>query len=157
MPPEFDASFPFHGTEVLRFAPGWAKPESPEHWTYAFAWWVPDDTELSVPSLNGALGSYFPALCQAVGGEKFTMDRARFRTSVQGTHAPTKAQVALYDCFTTGKPIDLKVKIRTLECREARHQVALFALSPRPEDDPVWRPLDRLLKAFECPPGHRRR
>jgi hypothetical protein len=157
LPPDFDASFPFHGTEVLRFAPGWAKPESPEYWTYAFAWWVPEGTELSVPSLTGALGSYFPALCQAVGGKKFTMDRSGFKIDLEAHPTPAKAHVALYDCFTTGKPIDLKIKIRLLECREAKHRVALFALSPRPAEDPVWRPLDRLLKEFECPPGHRRR
>jgi hypothetical protein len=157
LPPEFDASFPFQGTEVLRFAPGWAKPESPEHWTYAFAWWVPQESELSVPTLTTTLGDYFYGLCQSVGGQKFTMDRTRFRALVQGTPAPTQAEVALYDCFTTGKPLDLRIKIRILECREAKHRVALFALSPRALGDPVWRPLDRLLKEFECPPGHRRR
>jgi hypothetical protein len=156
-PLEFAPDITYRGREEIRFAPGFFDPDAKGYWSYAFVWWLEEPAPLDERALADALLRYYRGLSLAVGGAKYTFDPGAFRADVRpdpaATGGPGKAYVgelATYDAFTTGKPLALRLRAYVFECAAARHQVALVAVSPKAEADPIWRELAELLGRFRC-------
>ncbi len=60
----------YEGYEDLRFAEGWAKKDSPEFWSYIFAWHINGNQEQTVEKLETNLKLYFNGLMTAVNKKK---------------------------------------------------------------------------------------
>jgi hypothetical protein len=63
------------------------------------------------------------------------------------------AEVDTYECLSEkaiGAPMVLKFRIKTFNCNEQNRNVALFAISPKPNSDAVWNTLDGLVNQFRC-------
>jgi len=60
----------YKGYEDIRFAPGWAKVDSTDFWTYAFAWDVNLETKPTSKLYEGHLKDYFDGLMKVVNKDK---------------------------------------------------------------------------------------
>src|SRR5262245_20675324 len=87
LPPEFAPTLPYHGTEELRFMPGFFSPTAPDYWSYEFVWWLDQPPSFDAEGLAANLTTYFRGLATEVGGSKYPMDPARYRTVL----APVRA------------------------------------------------------------------
>ena len=70
----------------MRFAPGFLDEDSEEFWTYAFVWWVPEDSPIDPESLSTHLEAYFRGLATSVAkSREFDVGNATFSASLTGT------------------------------------------------------------------------
>ena len=154
LPPSFADRVPLRGTELIRFMPGWARPDAADFWSYAFVWWLEEAPLFDSSTISAILTDYFRGLSAAVGGSKYQLDSTRFRTVLappSGAAERLTGQVFSYDAFKTGKPLTLNVDIERRRCPASRRIAIVLALSPKPAGDPVWTHLRAATAAFECP------
>jgi len=161
-PLEFAPKLPYRGLEEIRFAPSFFDPSAPTYFSYAFIWWLQDRPTLDRSALERDLAAYFAGLCNAVGGKKFSFDPARFKATLapsaeRPTWAPAAAQsfqgtIDAYDPFEkgNGRALTLNVEVSTWDCPTAARRVVMFAASPRPRGDAVWKDLAEREAAFRC-------
>jgi hypothetical protein len=138
------------GSEALRFMPGFFDPSSTGFWSYAFVWWTEDAAALERAAVESELAEYFAGLSNEVGGKKYRFDPKRFRARLTADGARWSGTVDSYDAFVTGKELTLHVLVETRACPQAKRRAYLFAASPRPSDDPVWRRLAEQTTLFSC-------
>ena len=154
LPPEFAPEFPYHGTEDLRFMPGFSSPAAPDYWSYDFVWWLDQPPPFDATSLAAALTTYFKGLATAVGGSRFHLDPARYHailTSVPASGPPRlTGQVFTYDPFATGLPITLNVEAELRSCPGTRQVAIVVILSPKDTADSVWKALRATAGTLVC-------
>ena len=133
------------GVEELRFMPGFLDPGSAGWWSYEFVWWLSEAPPLEAARLEPLLTAYFRGLAESVGGGRYAFDATRFRARLAPAHDAVGAllagEIASYDPFRTGAPIDLRVEVRRRELPESGRVALFFRVSPRPAGDPVWNAL----------------
>ena len=156
-PLDFAPDLHHTGVEELRFSPGFANPEAPDNWTYAFAWILEDDATFTEATLAKELTAYFKGLSMAVGSKKFDFDPKHFAAHFEARPAAPDSKVReytgsveTYDCFRTGKPITLHLLVRTLPCQDGMRRAVLVATSRLTDEDTIWPGLRRLLDDFRC-------
>lgn len=154
------------GHEELRLTPGFFKQRSPELWSYAFGWWLKDDRPVNIETLSEDLVTYYRGLCAVDGPKALKLDPAHYRARVTldpSAHATPLmknlnyqaflAEVDSYECLSdkpSGAPLVLQFRVKTFRCGEQNRNVALFAISPKPNSDPIWTTLDNLVNQFRC-------
>lgn len=155
-PLDFAPDIHHTGVEELRFSPGFANPDAPDNWTYAFAWILEDDATFAEASLAEEMTAYFKGLSIAVGSKKFDFDPKHFAAHFQARPAAPGAKareytgtVETYDCFRTGKPITLHQLVRVIPCQGGIRAV-LVATSRLKDDDKIWPGLRHVLDDFKC-------
>ncbi len=148
-PLDFAPTVVHKGREEIRFCPGFFKPEAPDFWSYAFAWRLEEPTAPGIRQLERELTAYFKGLCLSVAQGKYALDASRFQARLEAGGGGWIGRVETYDPFRTGKPVTLRVRVLVRTCAEGRALV--FALSPQPEEAPIWRELAALQDAFPCP------
>lgn len=156
-PLDFAPDVHHSGVEELRFSPGFANPDAPDNWTYAFAWILKDDATFTEATLAEELTAYFKGLSIAVGSKKFDFDPKHFAARFQARPAASDSMareytgtVETYDCFRTGKPITLHLLVRTIPCQRGIQRAVLVATSRLKDEDKVWPGLKHLLDDFKC-------
>src|SRR4029079_4215421 len=80
LPPAFAPELPYHGIEDLRFMPGYFAPGASDFWSYVFVWWLDDPPAFGAKGLAASLTTYYRGLSNVVGGSKYKLDPAYFRT-----------------------------------------------------------------------------
>lgn len=156
LPPEFAPAFPYHGSEDLRFMPGFSSPSAPDFWSYDLVWWLDQAPPFDATSMAAALTTYFRGLATAVGGNKYHFDTSRYHailTAVPASQHPRlTGQVFTYDPFATGLPIILNAEAELRSCPGVRQVAIVVALSPKDATDSVWKALRATAGAL-CAPG----
>jgi hypothetical protein len=154
LPPEFAPSLPYHGTEDLRFMPGFSSPTAPDFWSYDFVWLLDQRPAFDAASLAAALTTYFQGLATEVGGSKYQLDPARYHAvlmPVPGSERPRlTGKVFTYDPFVTGLPITLNVEAELRSCPGTKPFAIVVALSPQETTSSVWKALRDTAGALEC-------
>ena len=154
LPPEFAPALPYHGTEDLRFMPGFSSPTAPDFWSYDLVWWLDQPPPFDATSLAATLTTYFRGLSTAVGGSKYHLDPARYRavlTPVPASDPPRlTGQVFTYDPFATGLPITLNVEAELRSCPGTKQVAIVVALSPKDTTDSVWKALRVTADTLVC-------
>lgn len=154
LPPEFAPALPYHGTEELRFMPGFSSPTAPDFWSYDFVWWLDQPPRFDATSVAASLTTYFRGLATAVGGSKYRFEPARFRavlTPVPGSKPPRlTGQVFTYDPFVTGLPLTLNVEAVLRSCPGTKQSAVVLALSPKDTTDGVWKALRATASTLVC-------
>jgi hypothetical protein len=152
LPPEFAPDMKWHGTEELRFAPNFLKPDSATFFSYALLFWLPDSVRVDSATLRSELLVYYQGLAKAVSeGKEQTIDVATFTMTVKdaATKHETRANgqaVTAFDGelkwiepFTTGKAQTIHMEIHAWhEAKQKSHCVFICA-SPQPETAAVWK------------------
>lgn len=154
LPPDFAPGLPYHGTEDLRFMPGYFSTSAPDYWSYDFVWWLDQRPPFDAPSVAVTLTTYYRGLSEAVGGSKYQFDPARYRavlTAVPASDPPRlSGQVFTYDPFVTGLPIILNVEAELRSCPGTKQVAVVVALSPKDPADSVWKALRSTAGTVVC-------
>jgi hypothetical protein len=158
-PLEFAPELDYEGLEELRFAPGMFKEGSADFWSYAFVWWVPEETGFETERLQTDLERYFRGLTTAVAearefdpGEPDHNVKLKPIKSSAPDHPHWEGTAATYDVFVTRKPIQLNVRIDLVSCSSQGQVASIFQLSPQLHDNSIWEVLDNLRQEFRCKP-----
>lgn len=135
LPPQFAPTLAYHGTEELRFIPGFSAPIAPDFRSYDFVWWLSEPPIFDAATLAAAFTTYFRGLATTVGGSKYQFDPARFRSVLvvqsAGGRERLTGQVFSHDPFSTGHPIALNLEAELRRCPATGQAAIVVALSPR--------------------------
>ena len=145
-PLEFAPSLSHRGVEELRFPPGFLK-DSPNRWSYTFAWDVTDEADLDAATLAAELTTYFRGLLVAVDGDKKRFDPTQMTTTAVQLGDAFALTVHVFDAFGDGRPVDLVGTAKRTVCGNER-VVWRFVLAPAAS--PIRKALDDLAAAAPC-------
>ena len=158
-PLDFAPELDYEGIEELRFSPGMFAENKLDFWSYAFVWWVPEETSFDTERLQSDLDLYFRGLNKAVAkAREFELGKAVVEIQLQPVDASSeerrqwKGIARTFDVFATRRPIKLNVRIDISECPEQGYLVAFFQLSPQPVHHNIWDVLDGIREGFRCQP-----
>lgn len=155
-PLDFAPAIRHTGVEELRFAPGFFMPTAPGYFSYAFVWWIKDAQPLPATTLAAELSQYYAGLCTAVGKKKFALDPARYRVRLDPEESTLPGwqalagQADLYDAFTTGQPLSLRLRAYQRDCPRSGYRAVLVLASPQPESAPIWAELRARAESLPC-------
>jgi tetratricopeptide (TPR) repeat protein len=153
-PLRFAKELDYKGFEEAHFPRGWNKEDSPEFWSYAFAWEVNLVDDLTAKKLEKDLQIYFDGLLQSVNKEKGktlpkTIAKISKTKDSNGLHK-FSGTVNIYDSFITKKPLLLIVKIEKQECKQSQKAFIVFKFSPKQFNNDIW----DILEEIELNGGH---
>lgn len=156
LPPSFAPSITYDGFEDIRFAPGWANPQSNEYWSYTFLWWVNGEKHVNDTILQNQMAAYFTGLVAAnTKGKVITNKLIPAKTIIKQIAAAPGDAATFKGSITMQDYMDVKLSPLTLNCIVHKkicngHTALLFLLSPKSETDSVWHALNKLNEEFSC-------
>ncbi len=155
-PLDFAPELKYEGLEELRFSP-WMFEEgnNPYFWTYAFVWWIPEDTPVDPGSLAASLEIYFSGLAGTVAETRgFDTSEASYDVSLTEAEIDTEydyeGSASIFEPFVTGKMLSLNIRVKRIACPDQKRLAIYFGISPQPYSDRVWRPLKGIWEGFLC-------
>lgn len=138
-PINFAREINYKGVEDARFPEGWEDQESPNFWSYAFAWNIEHTTDLSGAILEADLQKYFNGL---MGTDKTKVQLQE--KDAKGTVIYFEGAVQTMDGFFTKKPMTLNVRIENRYCAEKKKSILVFRFSPQGFGSVVWQKLQEV-------------
>ena len=154
-PIHFAPEINFEGYEDAQFPKGWGKPESPEFWSYIFAWNINHSGKFSEQELETNLTYYFDGLMKVVNDDKeltvppstvliLKVDRISHGSDYLG-------KVRVYDAFRTKEMITLQLRVDVHPCENQDKSIVVFRFSPKGFDSDIWKLLQEVtLKPNAC-------
>lgn len=148
-PINFAPDIDYEGVEDARFPVGWEKTDSPNFWSYAFAWNINAKTELTEKELELNLQKYFDGLM----GVKDKMGKVE---GVQNTialflkkdheerNSTYAGKVNTFDAFFHKKLMTLNVLVNQYYCEQKNKYIILFKFSPQDFGNDVWNKLEEV-------------
>ncbi|MEX1381792.1 serine hydrolase [Lutibacter sp.] len=138
IPLHFAKNIKLKGFEDARFPKGWNDTKNPSFWTYAFAWKVNIEKELTIIKVEDYLKKYYDGLLESINKEKGLVLP---KTTVEITKTKEGSfigKVTIYDTFITRKPLVLNFRIEQTFCEESNKSIILFRISPKNFEHAVW-------------------
>lgn len=154
-PIRFAREIPLEGYEEAIFPKGWAKEESPEFWSYIFAWNVTAEAPLTSSNFEAYLEIYFDGLMDIrniKNGETILPTNALFIKSkeVENTSQYT-GKIRLYEGRYTKKMMILNVLATQYFCEKDKKTIVVFRFSPAEFGNPIWDTMNSIkLIDAEC-------
>lgn len=159
LPPFFAPPITYKGVEDIRFAPGWAKAQNGEYWSYAFLWYLDAKPALSATILEKDLKAYYTGLLKVNSDSTQQATEKPFEVITKFSKAqPAAGEFAAYTGtvrmrdYMTRKPITLHCMVRGRTCTATGKTFLFFELSPQPLTHAIWKSLHQLWKDFNCSP-----
>jgi hypothetical protein len=155
IPISFAPQISYKGVEDIRFAPGWAKVNSAEYWSYAFLWYLDGKVELNAEVLGSNLKNYYTGLI-AINGSKIPKEKI---IPVETSFKEIKKDRGDLKCYTgtikmtdymQQMPMVLNCKVHLKACAGDNKTFVFFELSPQPLHHNIWLSLDNLWSDFKC-------
>ncbi|PIQ50094.1 MAG: hypothetical protein COW03_01145 [Cytophagales bacterium CG12_big_fil_rev_8_21_14_0_65_40_12] len=145
-PISFAQEINFKGVEVALFPKGWSNQESPEFWSYAFAWEVDADHPLTKTALESSLQLYFDGLLSIDNWKKSdaSIQNTKVLLMEKEDHKSTSRFTGYLDIFEsryTKKRMTLNVTIEQHYCETNQKAIILFKFSPKDFDHTTWKKL----------------
>lgn len=141
-PISFAPDINYEGFEDLRFPQGWSKENSPNFWSYVWAWEIVDKGPITEEALEKNIQRYFDGL---LGLEFYNIDGKYVRNSnavfVKTKDAQYVGKVKTFDTRYTKAPMTLNVLATSYICTEEKKRIILFRFSPKPYNHEVWNTL----------------
>lgn len=135
----FAQDIKYEGYEDLRFPEGWSKEESPNFWSYVWAWNIKGKEGVSERELEINIQYYFDGL---LGLDFYKIDDKPLRKTnavfIKKNESEFIGKVNTHDTRYTKKPITLNVIVKTYYCKEENKTIIHFKFSPKPYEDKVW-------------------
>lgn len=138
-PIRFAREIDYKGVEDARFPEGWEEQDSPNFWSYVFAWNIKHTAEITGEKLEEDLQKYFNGL---MGTDKSTVQLSKKGGANHITNY--NGAVQTIDAFFTKAPMTLNVKVEEIYCEEQEKSVLVFRFSPQAFDAPVWQKLEEV-------------
>lgn len=127
----------YQGVEDARFPVGWEEQDSPNFWSYVFAWDIESDRALKANNLEVDLQKYFEGLMR---GKETSVEISLKNTTDNKTHFT--GFVKTIDNFFTKKTMTLHVIADQIYCKEKKKCIILFKFSPKEFGHQVWKKLE---------------
>ena len=127
----------YKGVEDARFPVGWEDQDSPNFWSYVFAWDIEHDGEITPTELETDLQKYFSGLMR---GKETNVQISKKNTIDNKTHYI--GAVKTIDNFFTKEPMTLHVQADQIYCEEKKKSILLFKFSPKEFGHKVWKKLE---------------
>lgn len=139
----FAQEIKFEGFEELRFPPGWSKEESPNFWSYAWAWSLNDVERLTAHEMEQNIQFYFDGLMglslRKQNGVNIQLTNVIFikKEKTSGSNEYI-GKVKTFDTRYTNKPMTLHVLVEQNYCAQKKRSIILFRFSPKAFGNDVW-------------------
>ena len=151
-PINFAQDINYEGFEDLRFPQGWSNQESPNFWSYVWAWNINGIEKPSESDLEKNVQLYFDGLLgldfYKINDVKTPKTNAVF-IKKGNTHYIGK--VKTIDTRYTKLPMTLNVLVEYNYCETQKKTIMVFRFSPKPFDNAVWETLKSVtLKDHFC-------
>jgi hypothetical protein len=148
----FAQEIKYEGFEDLRFPEGWSKEDSPNFWSYVWAWYINGTEKVTTNDLEKNIQYYFDGL---LGLDFYKIDDKPLRKTnavfIKKTESQFVGKVKTHDTRYTKKPMTLNVTVETSFCEQENKTIIHFRFSPKPFDNTVWDTLDEVkLKSDVC-------
>jgi len=147
-PISFAKEINYEGFEEAQFPEGWRKKDSPDFWSYVFAWNINGNVELNENELEINLQIYFDGLMKVVNKDKeivIPKTIAQFRKKVDSNNISSYiGKVEIFDAFVTKEPMTLNVLVEKYYCELKKKSIILFRFSPKDFESDVWLKLKRV-------------
>jgi len=132
------------GFEDVRFAPGWADPQSEEFWTYHFTWFI-EHKELTEENIAHFFNLYYDGLTAVILKSKDSeIEVDKTLSLFIKTDKGFTGKVRTFDSFFTQEYLTLSIKVREFDCNQSTQQVVSFDIAPKPFTDEVWQIFDAI-------------
>lgn len=153
-PIPFAKEIDFNGVADVRFTKGWEDTNSPNFWSYAFAWKIVLEERLTDSEIEKYMQIYFDGLMNVVNKDKskpVPPTQASF-TSIKSTEAINyMGEIMVYDAFFTQEMMTLNIQGRYSYCKEQDTSIYIFKLSPQEFDNTVWQHINKtVLRSDIC-------
>ncbi|MDA0921363.1 MAG: hypothetical protein O2945_20020 [Planctomycetota bacterium] len=160
LPTGFAKDMKLTGFEEVRFAPGMFRPDAEDFFTYCFVFCLPDQTPPNEKTLTLELLKYYRGLAVAVTRrsdidvkpDSFTLKI----TPVKDSKTKSRAVMTWVEPFATQKPQTLNLEIESVLDNSIKGCLLKIAVSPKPSDSEVWKPMRRMLKEAKVTVTERR-
>jgi len=144
-PISFAPAIPYQGYEEAVFPPGWSNEESPEFWSYVFAWKIDAATPLTTEDFETNLSLYFDGLMDI-------QNRKNGSTILATTAAITRddtiesiqeytGTLYLYEGRYTNKMMTLYTLAEQYYYKKEKQTTVIFRFSPASFDADIWKSL----------------
>ena len=157
LPPDFAKKLTVTGVEDLRFFPGWGDPDSEDHWSYAFLWWLDGKNDIDVSFLQDNLKTLYTGLLNRnIKPRKIPMDKiypvvVNFKkVNTAAGDIKTFEGTANMLNYIKQEPMILNIIVHEKNCGDKTHSYLLFEVSPKPFTHPNWIKLNKLNADFSC-------
>jgi hypothetical protein len=142
-PLRFAPDLDFKGMEDARFPKGWGDTESPEFWSYAFAWEVEADQQISKVDLEKNLQFYFDGLLSIDMWRKNDANVQKTNPqlvvkAVSVSNSSYTGKMEVFESRFTKKPMTFKVTIEQYYCKQTKKAIVLFKFSPKEFGHNTW-------------------
>lgn len=138
----FAQDIKYEGFEDLRFPPGWSKEDSPNFWSYVWAWSINNKKTFTVSELEKNIQYYFDGLLgldfYKIDGKPQPKTNAAF---IEKAPSQFFGKVKTVDTRYTKKPMTLHVQAESYYCEKANKAIIVFRFSPQPFENDVWNTL----------------
>ncbi|WP_432410698.1 hypothetical protein [Rasiella sp. SM2506] len=151
----FAQEIPLEGYEEAIFPPGWSKEESPDFWSYIFAWDVKAEAPLTTTHFETYLEYYFDGLMNIrdlKNGETILPTNALFIKSQESENTSYfTGKIRLYEGRYTKEMMILHVLATQYYCKTEKKTVVVFRFSPKEFGNPIWDVMNAIpLVAAAC-------
>lgn len=148
----FAQEIKYDGFEDLRFPQGWSKEDSPNFWSYVWAWSIKDVGDITPSILETNIQYYFDGL---LGLDLYKIDDKHVRKTntvfIKKDNSHYIGKVKTFDTRYTKKPMTLNVLVETHYCKQEKKRIIHFKFSPKPFEDNVWNTLNEVkLRSDVC-------
>ena len=142
----FAQDIKYEGFEDLRFPQGWSKQDSPNFWSYVWAWSINGIEEPTESELETNVQFYFDGL---LGLDYFKVEEKPVPKTnavfVKKGNSKDNIQfigkVKTVDTRYTKQPMTLSVLVEIHHCNQTKKTIMVFRYSPKPFETDVWNTL----------------
>lgn len=151
LPTVFAKDMTLKGFEEVRFAPGMFRPDAEDFFTYCFVFCLPNQSPPDQKTLTAELLKYYRGLAVAVtkgSGVDVKPDSFTLKiTPVKDSKTKSRAVMTWVEPFATQKPQTLNLEIESVVDSSIKGSLLKIAVSPKPHEAEVWKPMRNMLKA----------
>ena len=150
-PIRFAKNINYKGIEEARFPPkGWREVNHLNFWTYAFAWDINLNREITAKELALDLVKYFDGLNDVREDNNINQKASAVitKTKREGLTTFFKGEIKTYDHFTTNKRFTLHALIESKYCKKKEKTFILFRFSPKGFNHKVWKTTLKEVKIY---------
>lgn len=138
-PINFAPDIHYQGVEDARFPVGWEKQDSPNFWSYSFAWNIEHSEIITAATLEADLQKYFNGLMRS------KESRVQIQKKEERNNLTTfTGTVQTTDAFFTKEAMTLHVQIEKTYCEQKKKSIILFRFSPKAFSHQVWQTLEEV-------------
>ncbi len=154
-PIHFAKEIPYTGYEEAVFPTGWSKEDSPEFWSYVFAWKIEASAPVTIEDFEINLQYYFDGLLDIQNRKNgFTILETRAsivkdKEYIEGDHYI--GSIYLYESRYTKKMMTLYTQAEQHYCKKNKETTIIFRFSPKTFDAEIWNSLQTVtLNNHSC-------